>query len=299
MSKRSLPSSADGFSLVELLVSMSVMLAITAATLSLSVSTRGVYEADEARTQLNQKLRSALDIIANDLRQAGERLPGDFPAIEIIDGGAGVPDRIVVRRGLLDVVLPLCADHIGSDPNVFVAATATPPPGCTPLADDDGDGFPDNIGNWRTARLAAGGTLRAYIYDPVSRNGEYFDYTNEDAATLSIRRGDAIGWAHDYLVVNLSRIYILEERTYTLSGTTLQLTIDGTPTTLDIVDSIDDLQALVNLQDGTTQASLGTADLWAQLASIEVSLVGVGRHRDAPLVRELSTAVFPRNVLSQ
>ncbi len=278
---------------------MSVMLAITAATLSLAVSSRGIYEADEARTQLNQKLRSALDIIATDLRQAGERLPGDFPAIEIVDGGAGVPDRIVVRRALLETVLPLCVDHIGPGAEIFVATAVTPPPGCTPITDGDGDGFPDNMGDWRAQRLAGGGTLRAYIYDPVTRNGEFLDYSDEDAGAYSIHRGDAIPWAHDYRVVNLSRVYILEERSYALSGTTLQLVIDGTPTIFDVVDSINDMQAVVNLQDGSTQDSFGTADLWAELASIEVSLVGVGQHRDAQLVRELSTAVFPRNVLSQ
>lgn len=277
---------------------MTVMLAITGAALSLSLSSRKLYEADEARTRLNQKLRTGLDMVGADLRQAGERLPDDFPAIEIVDGAAGASDELILRRNLLDVVLPLCEDHTTPDNRIYIADATTPAPGCAPLPDDDFDGWPDNLGAWRAYRLANGGALRIYIYDPVNRRGEYLNYRVEDAPGLFIRRWLGT-WQFNYLVANQCRIYILEERRYRLSADLLQLVINAAGQPFNVVDGVEGFQALANFQDGTQQASLGVADIWSSLRSIQIDLAGTADYRQQELERSVSTEFFPRNVLSQ
>ena len=82
-SKPSFRGSADGFSLFELLVAMMVTGVIAGATLSIALSSHGMFETDRHRTTINQNLRAGLDMVGIDVRQAGERLPFDAPAVDI------------------------------------------------------------------------------------------------------------------------------------------------------------------------------------------------------------------------
>lgn len=280
---------------------MTVVLVVTGAALSLALSSRSLYEMDEARTELQQSLRVSLDLLGTDIRQAGERLPEDFPAVVIVDGGAGVPDQLAVRRNLLDIVLPVCADVAVGDEDIFIADTgASPPQGCDPLPDADADGWRDNLEAWRTYRLANGGAVRAYIYNPVTGDGEFLTYENEDAVNMSIRRDDLDPLLFTYPVDDQCRVYLLEERRYELSADLLQITINGAITSpLHIVQGMRDFQALANFQDGTQQASLGAADVWSDLRSIEVRLDGQVDNRGELIERSLAAEFFPRNVLSR
>ena len=99
-------SCADGYTLIELLVALAVASALLGATLAVAMSSRESYTTDQNRTRTNQNLRAALDLVGIEIRQSGERLPSDFPALEIVDGAEGAPDRLILRRNLLDEVLP-------------------------------------------------------------------------------------------------------------------------------------------------------------------------------------------------
>ena len=46
---------------------MTVALVVTGATLSLAMSTRGLYEADQSRTHLNQSLRASKEFLLADI----------------------------------------------------------------------------------------------------------------------------------------------------------------------------------------------------------------------------------------
>ena len=145
-SKRSIRGSSDGFSILELLVALTIVSVVGGAALSLALSSRGVFEQDQQRTAVNQNLRSGIDLLGIDLRQAGERMPGNAPAIEIVNGASSGPDQLIVRRNLLDYVLPVCKDiNSGTARDqAFVAKKGggTVPPGCSPVPDSDGDGWP-------------------------------------------------------------------------------------------------------------------------------------------------------------
>jgi type IV pilus assembly protein PilW len=280
------------------LVAMAVVLVVTGAALSLALSSRSLYEKDESRTELLQSLRVSLDLLGTDIRQAGERLPEDFPALVIVDGP---PDQIAVRRNLIDTVLPVCRDVGTTDEDIFVADLGGAPPlPCNPLPDADADGWRDNLQAWRTYRLANGGAVPAYIYDPVTGNGEFITYDDEDAAGMTIHRDDLDALLFTYPVANGSRVYILEERLYGLDTDMLQITLNGNiASPMHVVQHLTGFQAWANFQDGSVQQTLGAPDVWSDLRSIEIQLDGRVDNRGELVTRTLTAEFFPRNVLSR
>jgi len=296
-------SSSAGLTLVELLVAMSVTLVMMGIALSITLSSKRVYETDRARTDLNQNLRNGLDMVGLDVRQAGERLPTDIPVIQILDGASGGSDTLVLRRNLLDPVLPLCK-NIKSNTNadvIFVAKkNGNVPPGCSPVPDDDGDGWPENLQEWKEYRVANGGAVWAYIYDPVRENGEFFLYDAEDNSTFHLHKDNAQKWQNDYDVANLSRIYILEQRTYSRNGDLLRFLENGdTLNPTNLIHLVADFQARAFFQDGSVQTTLGGGDDWSELQSIEISLSCTTMVDGRTMNRAMTTRFFPRNVLSR
>ena len=286
--------------IIELMIAMTLGLVISAVALTLTMSGRSLYEADATRTRLNQDMRAAMGFVAADVRQAGERLGNDFAALLINDGSGGAPDELVVRRSLLATVLRVCSDTNGTDQTIAIAQATTPPQGCAVVPDDDADGWPENLQDWREHRLANGSSVRAYAYNPVTRLGEFFDYVAEDAVAYSIDAQSGINWQFSYPVADLSRIYILEERRYSLSGDMLQILVnDLTGTPLKLVANVADFQAVAVFQDFTQQNSLGTGDIWSDLRSIQIELRGSIVSGDETIERTWSNEIMPRNILSQ
>lgn len=295
-------TSQDGFTLVELLVAMVVASIVLAGALTITLSSREIYEADQGRTDVNQNLRSALDLVGIDLRQAGQRLPADFPALEIIDGADGSPDTLIVRRNLLGTVLPVCEQIDAgstSDEVRVVDSGTTPPQGCDPVPDDNGDGWPDNIEAWRDHRDAQGGSILAYVFNPVSKQGEFFLYDGEGATDDHFNRGDGGAWQNTYLVSEMCRVYLLEERTFGLDQDVLRYVTPEDPANpINLVDHMLDVQINAVLADGSIQSSFSAADAWDNLRAIEVTVSGETRVRQQSVTRTLSARYFPRNVLS-
>jgi len=291
-----------GFTLVELLVGMVVASFVMAGALTITLSSREIYEADQGRTAVNQNLRIALDLLGIDLRQAGERLPADFPAIEIADGTDGAPDQLLIRRNLLSAVLPVCEEiNAGStsDEVRVVDTGVTPPQGCDPVPDDDGDGWPDNIQTWRDYRDSQGGSILAYVYNPVSRQGEFFLYDGEGATDDHFNRGDGEAWQHTYPVAEMCRVYLLEERLFRMNEDLLQyLPSDDPANPINLVDHLTDLQINAILVDGSIQSAFTASDAWDNLRAIEITVSGEAQVRQETVSRTLSARYFPRNVLS-
>ncbi|MCP3980223.1 MAG: prepilin-type N-terminal cleavage/methylation domain-containing protein [bacterium] len=295
-------ANAHGFTLVEVLIAMTITGIVVGSVLSLCLSSRELYANDVNRTELNQNLRGALDLIGIDVRQAGERLPGDFYALEVVDGDAGAPDTLIVRRNLLGEVLPLCKRIFagGAVDSLRVAKdTDDPPQGCAPLADDDGNGYPDNIDLWRDYRDARGGEVWAYVYNPVKRWGEWFLYDDDGDTSDYLERGNTNAWANSYKVKQQCRLYMLEERRYTLDDGLLTLGFnadDDSP--LNVAADVIDFQVRAVLNDGTIVDQLDEDGAWTDLAAIEVTLLAENTVDGQEMQRSMSARFFPRNVLS-
>ena len=291
---------------MELIVALGVTVILVGAALTLALSTRGMFDTDVHRTAVNQNLRAGMDLLGIDVRQAGERLAFDAPAIEIVDGSGSQADRLTVRRNQLDYVLPLCKDiNAGSNADsVFIARKKIPgsgrvPQGCIPVPDENGDGWPDNLEAWRDYRIANGGAILAYIHNPVTQEGEFFVYDAEDKSTFHLHKANSEKWQYSYTANQEPRIYILEQREFRLEGDILQCIINGdTSGALNLVNRIKDFQAHAIYKDGTVKSALGAGDLWVDLESVEITLSGSETFGQRELERTVVSRFFPRNILS-
>jgi type IV pilus assembly protein PilW len=287
--------------MIELLVALLVSSVIAGAALSVTLSTRALLAKDQSRSQISQDLRLGLDLLGVDIRQAGERLPEDFPAVEIIDGDGG-PDTLVLRRNLLAEVLPVC-DKIDKDTTteeVRIAKGGTKPPqGCPSVPDENADGWPGNLEAWRDYRAAHGGAVKAYVYNPVENQGEFFVHDGDGSTTHYIHKTDSGSWMNTYEVTQQCRIYIIEERRYSLQGDVLQYTVNedgGAPH--GILHGVTDFQVRAELADGSMVDALGAADGWSAISAVEVNVRGETSVGGEALERNVSSRFFPRNVLS-
>lgn len=291
--KRSSPNFARaGFTLVELLLALVLGTLILGISLRLVLSERTVYRLDQQRTGANQGARAALDLLGADIRQAGERLPMDLSPVVVR------PGLLITRRNLLDAVLALCDNiNAGSSQDVVFVARRNPPQGTPPQCyptDGDGDGWDDRLEAFMNYRQNAGGEVTLYIYNPATRQGEFFAYDREDQSRFHIHRARG-RWTYDYRQDQQPRIYALEERRYTLQGDRLVLYLNG---------DTSNPQALVAGVTGFTVQALTPSGPQAQFGD------GVGNPRDLQgvrlevqirsgnLRRTLSAQYFPRNIFS-
>lgn len=303
-SRPSIHGCSDGFSLVELLAALGLAVVILGAASTVVLTAQKILEQDRHRTLINQNLRIGMDFVGIDVRQAGERLPGDAPAIELVDGAAGAPDTLTISRNLIDYVLPLCKNITAgsSADSVFVGkkkVTGPVPAGCAPVPDSNGDGWPDNIEAWRAYRIASGGTGLAYVYNPVTGAGEFFVYDAEDNSTFHLHKANGGSWQNDYLMNEEPRIYLMSRRSFQVVDDVLQIVInDDTDNPIHLVNKIADFQVRAFFLDGSVQTSMAASADWTQLDFLEVTLTGRSQFAGRTIERTVVSMFFPRNILS-
>jgi type IV pilus assembly protein PilW len=310
LQKQSTLSSAKGFTLVELLIALGIGTLLLGLALGLVLSNRRLYTLDQTRTALNQNLRAALDILGADIRQAGERMPVDFSPIEVRGG-----NTLILRRNLLEEVLSVCdRNGINGNQDNIPVADRNPPNNASAeyleacgYKDLNGNGYDDRIDAWRAYRCNLDGNpscntgasreiARVYIYDPVRQIGEWFDYDAEDRSGFKIHKGNNDRWQRSYNA--LARLYLLEERRYTLQNGILQLILnDDTRNPLRLVDRVTNFRVAVRTRSGTRYLDYSSApsqESWRNIAAIEVAITVQDRGQR----RELTAEYLPRNVLS-
>ncbi|RTH13645.1 prepilin-type cleavage/methylation domain-containing protein [Thermus scotoductus] len=295
-----------GFTLAELLVALGIGGLLLGLLLSTTLGNRRLYVLDQSRTAVNQNLRAALDILVADIRQAGERLPGDFPAVEVRNG-----NELVLRRNLLDVSLAVCDQNgINGNQDNIPVADKNPPPNATPayldacaFRDTNGNRYDDRIEIWQSYSCNSDGVpgcnngnrreaVRAYIYDPVNKRGEWFEYDAEDGSGVKIHKGNNERWQNSY--GPLSRLYILEERRYYLEGGILKLAENGQEGK-GLVADVTGFQARARA-NGSWYTVFPPPNLnWRTLEAVEATV----QVRIGSVARTMTTQAVPRNVFSQ
>ena len=240
----------QGLTVVELLVAATLAVIVIALALSMVLSSRNVFSLDRARTNVNQNLRSAMDIVTADIRQAGERVGPSVPAITVDKSSTG-GDTLILQRNLLDTTLPVCKDiSAGSSADAVVVADASissthPNPNAACKGKAKGQwaaGAQSAIAAWEAYRQTNGvpnansagkKAFQAYIYDPQTGQGEYFYVDATDSSLMHIHRENGYGaWKHSYKASDQAFVYVKDQRTYSLdtANHVLQLTVnDGTP----------------------------------------------------------------------
>ena len=313
-SRRFIHSSTDGLTLVELLIALAISALVIGLVLPMLLSHQRLVKVDQARTEVFQNLRSAMEIVGTDVRIAGERLdqrggPNIFP-IEIIPGDNGEPDELVLRRNLLDYALPVC-DNIDEDTgehNIKFRRKGKASPWneysqCEVVPNDPA------VDTWEEYLAEFEDGTRAYIFDPNSDHGEFFTLKDIDSSTFQLHRADNESWQYSYGVSkqdddpppNLPNFYILEERRYQLDkeNNILELVINGEDA-IRIVGNIVDFQvrAVLDDDDQTELEEISAAAEWRNLRAIKVLLESESVVQDETLHRQLESRFFPRNVLS-
>lgn len=289
------PSRRAGFTLLELMLATVIGLVIIGVSIALVLSNRRVYDLDRARTELNQNLRSSMDVLGVDIRQAGELLPPNFPAILIANGTSGQPDQLIVRRNRLEPLTVCQVVESGTTAGVVVADSNINQSGCSKL----GSGMHEPLGRWESYRLANGvgdtKTLDAYIFNPSDKTGEFFSFIGTENDT-TLRRGGG-SWLRNYPLG--SQVYILEERAYRLNGNVLELRKQNTNPEVwqGVANGISDLQLSADLKSGattTTVDSLDPSSNWVDIQGITVRITGKTSQRTT-LTRTLEAQFLPRN----
>jgi prepilin-type N-terminal cleavage/methylation domain-containing protein len=307
--KRSTPRSSSrstaGFTLIELLIASAIGLLVIGLALSLILGTRTLYTKDVARVSVDDNLRAGLDIINADVRQAGERLPATIAAIQVLKGASGGPDTLVVRRNLIDNVLNVCqlvSNGTFTDLQVTTAGGASTNTLCTPANTD--------LSAWQSYRTTQGGTggmVRAYLYDPSVRQGEFFDYSAENLSLGTLTRKSGT-WARTYNPVKQPVVYLLEERAYQLDPASGDLTVrvGNVLPALHVIAGITAFKATAYLLAApstftavATDFGTNTTDNWQNLGYIDVSLSGRQTQNNVTVIRTLNEQPVPRNVLSK
>ena len=96
--RRLRPFDAEGFSLVELVVSAGIMLAVTAGIFAVMNPARGTFQAQPERADMQQRLRVAADAVYQDLVIAGA---GRYAGAAAASLGHFFPPVLPMRRGLV------------------------------------------------------------------------------------------------------------------------------------------------------------------------------------------------------
>ncbi len=207
--RRSQRKGRAGFTLIEMLVTMLIASVMMTMMTGFFRANAEVQNNMTARTEAQQGVRALLEMVSQELRQAGACLPenGEFIALNAVDGGD--LDELTVRIGQTDPETLVC---------IRAGTTAAASDGSTDLAFLVGDG---NLFEY---------VSRVYI-TPNGANGEFYTVASNTPTTLSLNEpldGDhPIG----------TGVYAVDERVYSVIGDALTLSLDNS-TPYPLVDGV-------------------------------------------------------------
>ncbi|WP_189092534.1 PilW family protein [Deinococcus ruber] len=301
----------QAFTLVELLVTIALLTLVLGIVLSTTTSTLGLYRTDQARLTANRDSRSALDILGNDVRQAGERLTADFPALTVSNDASG-NSILTLRRALLDGPLPLCAP-IPNSGSIYVNANN---PAAAVFSGTAISNLPDacttalqNLNAWNTA--IAGGNVTAYVYDVKSGMGDFVTLTG--TTTVAATKAQTLGTvtlptrSYDPRKLNSGdagrdiRVYLIEERKYYVESGLLKLIVNN-GTAVAATPNVQSFQVVPYLSSSPVSVAAlpfpvlpSTSTNWKSLAYLDVTLSVRASSGTRSIQRSTTERYTPRN----
>lgn len=320
-----------GFTLIEVLSTLLMGSIILGVAFSGFFQIKEFFSKDKLTTDVNQRLRTAFQIMGPNLQQLGEGVNNrEFPAVTLSTNNG--TSEITIRRGGLEA-LTLCADleANSSDSVTVLDKSFISSPACVSVNDNNGDGWPDPVKNW--ANFRNGNTVRAYILDTATNKGEFFEYKGEETldssgASMTPSSGtepdivklttNSHTWANDYSAGSTA-IYLFNESTYKVTNNILQLILNGE--VFDLVEDIDklDIKAIlqenvsapeykcytINLTEVNCDPAFSVEDYtWNQIKTLKVEITALPPQDKGYLEKldnknlTLSQEFLPRNRLS-
>lgn len=95
-------SNERGFSVIELTIGAMLTVGMMGVVFSLVNRNQQVFLSETGTTDMNENVRTAVDLMTRDVQSAGMGLPrtnGNFAAIYYVDGASAAPDSIMIVNG--------------------------------------------------------------------------------------------------------------------------------------------------------------------------------------------------------
>ena len=288
-------ASSGGFTLLEAIVAAGLTTLTTGLIFVSVLTVRDGYVNDVHRTRINSNLRSAMDILSMQIRQAGEYLPALLPAVELIDGGV-LSDELILRRGLIPEVLTLCEDAVVGSSILILSSGDLADSAC--YVGNIAPTFATFLGHLHGSES---GILRLLLFDRAALEYEI----------IEVREGELIGEEYRFTTSTLTRsypristsIYLVEEMRFLRlseeeSLSVLANHISDVPRALAF--HVDAFDVSLVMQDGTTADEFSISDTvtWKDIKLVSVHLTGSDAFKGREFSSSISSEFFPRNVLS-
>jgi len=301
--------SRSGFTLIEALVALAVAAIVLGLALPLVLSQRRVVQLDQARTSANQTLRAVSQLLAADVRIAGERFGEGLALSPIAVSVDGSGDSVVVLRRNLEDALPVCqSGPAGSTVTSIVVAdwsgTVTHPQcAVNRTATYGGVDWPYTLDAHRRMAEERGGVASAYIFDPASRTGQWFAMRVDGAQAGppdEVQCDDGCAWAADYAPAANAYVALLDAIEYRLVDGVLQRRDLATGEVLRIASGIEAFAVTVSVAgEATPRTAFPDTGAWRSITSLGLDVTVERREGGSLAERSLQTRLFPRNVLSR
>lgn len=309
-----------GFTLVEMLVVLALIGVVLSVVFATVQTTTALYTTDTARVGANRTARAVFDSLGSDLQQAGERLPGDVPAV-LVKRDANGQSVLTLRRALVDGALPLCAPTPDAG-TLYVTAD-------NPYAGTIGNGsnavsnlpaacpttpFPEAA--WNTAISALPDTDRLVLIINVKTGvvagARPLGLSTQSGTARQRVRVSALSTTRlDPRRMNKTdadsdiRLYLEEERTYAVNSGVLTLAENANPAQPAAPD-VTRFEVTPYLSPTTpggapTATSLpfpGAGQSWKDLAYLDVALTVRERSGTRTSTRTYTERLTPRNAVS-
>ncbi|WP_158263788.1 PulJ/GspJ family protein [Deinococcus arcticus] len=320
-----------GFTLTELLVSMSLLAVVMMVAFSLFDSSNDLVESDTGRIMAAQNTQSALDIISNDLRQAGENLTSLRIPLSGVEFSS-TNQRLIVRRGIPPMTaaqVGTATDMISRRPEILSVCKVTgnrvqvigpTPAGNTPsqclyngISNSGTSGDDTRVRTWRIFfgsqsnapqaallyRPAGNGIAAAFAPVVVTTIGPVSNQADLTKREVQLDLADNV--PAGFSSTNGSQIILIDQRRYWVQNNELKLAVAGQTdaqgqTVAFDVDSLALGATLVN--PTATVNTLAIDGPWNRVQSVVATLrarSGQGRNT----TRNFQATVFPRNVASE
>ncbi len=233
-------TSAEGFTILEMMVGMAMTLTVSAIALAALSNAEKGFAKDKNKIEGGQKLSSVLDIVGRDIVQAGEEINDpSFPVIQVNqDGTRGA--RIILYRGL-EEALSLCSAAPSTDALTSGNTTASlsltstnngvqlENSSCIP---ETGTTYRSNVQAWINRRTANGtnlaGQLPFFLHDGLG-NIRLVNLVGESNATSFQTIGGLTisPFTPNINFPNRSTLNLVEKREYLICGTELKVRINN------------------------------------------------------------------------
>ncbi|WP_412026926.1 PilW family protein [Deinococcus yunweiensis] len=309
---------AAGFTLVELLIAMALLMVVLTIAFNIFSSSNRLVETDTGRVMAQQNAQTALDLMAADVREAGENLELDLGISGLEFNHAS--QSITVRRSIPPLStgarlarLPLCSVS-GTTVQVIgpVPGSTTATSRCT-YSDGNGDGEDDNVMPWRSYFAAQGGIPQAaLLYRPASGSTPALVQSTtvqviqpqvvSVSSGVTVRRvsvtlGSAV--PSGFTAANNSLLILVDERRYMLVGSELRLALGGQTDAQaqPMAFGVTALSLSATLNTPTeTVTSMNLTGPFARVTNIAIGLTAKNPGQGRSTTRTFQSTIFPRNI---